>query len=385
MKTTNEEQPTTSPTPFLEDWMSAEKNFWSFRHIREIIPTAVIRASAPQPLQKVPRNIPLETLVEIQGAQGTLEDFLKNNYTDSIVALQGGQSVFEWYAPGVSSDDCHINFSVTKSLTGLLGGMLAETGALDFNADVTDYVPEVAGSAFDAKVQNIFDMAVSLEFSEDYAMNDPLMMEYRQATGWIPGGDEGLYQFLQRVKNKAAEGTEYHYASPTTDIAGWILERASSTRFADLLGTLLWTPLGAETDGSITLDAYGAARAAGGFSCTTRDLAKVGQLLSDGGRGIVPKWFIEDLFNGNRDRWVTGAHFSNFPKGAYRNFWYDTHEHSGVLYAVGIHGQALCIDTKRDIVIAKHSSWPAPLRDDLFADLIVGLGALADELAAQQL
>lgn len=373
---------TTGRAPLLKDWMSKEKNFWAFRHVRQIIPTAPIKALNPTPLPASPVDNLSDVVVQTREASEPLEEHLKTNYTDSIVALRKGRVAFEWYAPGVSGSEPHINFSVSKSLTGLLAGILADKGLFDFKARVVDYVPEVQGSAFDASVQNLFDMALSLNFSEDYLMNDPMMLAYRQATGWVPGsGSEGLHQFLQRVQPNAPEGEKFQYASPTTDMAGWVLERAGKAPLTELLSTYLWGPVGAETDGDLTLDAYGAGRAAGGVSCTTRDLAKVGQLICDGGRDVVSQSFIDDLFAGERKRWAEGGHVSDFPDGAYRNFWYDIEAGSGVLYAIGIHGQGLYIDTKRDVVVAKHSSWPVALSDELHTHSLAGLRTLADQLA----
>src|SRR5699024_4504299 len=141
-----------------------------------------------------------------------------------------------------------------KSLTGLLAGILAEEGLLNLNANVVDYVPEVQGTAFDATVQNLLDMAVSLKFSEDYAMDDPMMLEYRRATGWVPGGSgEGLHNFLQRVQNDVPQGEKFHYASPTADMMGWVLERAGNAPLAEMFSTYLWTPMGAEADGDLTV------------------------------------------------------------------------------------------------------------------------------------
>ena len=49
--------------------------------------------------------------------------------------------------------------------------------------------------------------------------------------------------------------------SPNTDLLGWALERASGTRYADLVSQLLWAPMGAQRDAYITVDRLGAPRA----------------------------------------------------------------------------------------------------------------------------
>src|SRR6476620_11784112 len=64
---------------------------------------------------------------------------------------------------------------------------------------------------------------------------------------------------------------------------GWVCERASGTRMADLIAALIWQPMGAERDGEITCDPLGSAIHDGGVSATARDLARFGQLLVDDG------------------------------------------------------------------------------------------------------
>src|SRR5206468_1732023 len=68
-----------------------------------------------------------------------------------------------------------------------------------------------------------------------------------------------------------------------SDMLGWVCERASGTRMADLISALIWQPMGAERDGEITCDPLGSAIHDGGVSATARDLARFGQLLVDDG------------------------------------------------------------------------------------------------------
>src|SRR5699024_12089328 len=127
---------------------------------------------------------------------------------------------FEWYEQGKAAEDLHINFSVSKSLTGLVAWALAAEGAFAFTDRVADHVPEVAGSAFDVEIQSLFDMAVPLDFSEDYAMGDPRMLEYRRSPGWIPGASAGPHALPPTLQRRAPDGAGFPHASPTTDMAG---------------------------------------------------------------------------------------------------------------------------------------------------------------------
>ena len=60
----------------------------------------------------------------------------------------------------------HIVFSVSKSITGAIAGILVDRGELDPDAPVTAYVPEAAGSAYaDATVRHVLDMTVGIASS----------------------------------------------------------------------------------------------------------------------------------------------------------------------------------------------------------------------------
>ncbi|WP_169721487.1 serine hydrolase domain-containing protein [Brevibacterium album] len=360
----------------LATWMTPESNRWAFANVREIIPTARV-ARGGDTFELTEAACGAAALdAPLQSSGKTVAKYLEETATDSIVVLSGGELQFEWYAEGRTAADVHINFSVTKSLTGLIGGALAAEGAFAFTDLVVEYVPEVKGSAFDVEIQSLFDMAVPLRFSEDYAMADPRMLEYRRSTGWIPGESEGLHSFLPSLERRSPEGAEYHYASPTTDMAGWVLERAAGRRLAELFSTYIWKPIGAEFDADLTVDDYGAGRAAGGFSCSTRDLARVGHHLA-AGSGLVPEAFVRDLCTGDAARWRSGAHIRDFPNGTYRNFWYVPDTSAPVLYAVGIHGQGLYVDLEKKVVIAKHSSWPVPISEEMHTAQYRGLHDIA--------
>ena len=91
----------------------------------------------------------------------------------------------------------------------------------------------------------------------------------------------------------------FHYVSPNTDLMGWVIERAAANVMPILLVELLWRPMGAGRSAYITVDRLGAPRCAGGFCATTRDLARLGLLIAEGGRyagkQIVPSCWIDDI------------------------------------------------------------------------------------------
>ncbi|MBP1860171.1 serine hydrolase domain-containing protein [Rhizobium herbae] len=351
----------------LANWRTAPYSRWSFRNVSEVVPSAVILSSRQG--EGPPINLSALETLEVSGVDGgavSLKAFLTSSETDELVVMRNGRIVAEWSAAHSDPARPHIIFSVSKSLTALLAGILAGKGLLSFDKLVGDYVPEVAGSAYaDATVQQLFDMEISVDFVEDYLDTSGGFDRYRRATGWNPDkpGNPApdLKSFICSIgKGSWEHGEKHAYRSPDTDLAGIVLERAAGARLATLLSQHLWKPMGAKSDAMITVDRIGTARAAGGMSATARDLALAGELVRRQGGGLIPPSFIDGLWTGgNREAWKNGDQTTLFPTGSYRNYWYETG--GGELAAIGIHGQWIWIEPATETVIVKLSSQALPV------------------------
>jgi len=362
----------------LANWRTEPFNRWGFQHVREIVASADIPNDPDQvrALDSAPVDF-ADLAIPGRGGDIGLQEYLDKTVSDGFVVLHRGQVVQEYFAHGMTARTPHILMSVSKSMLGLLAGVLIERGVLDAEALATDYVPELAGTAYvGATIRHLLDMRVGVEFDEDYLITEGPIIDYRKATNWNPPepGDAptDLRSFYAKltVSDGAHQG-RFHYVSPNTDLLAWIIERAAGRRYADLFAELIWQPMGAECSAYITVDRLGAPRAAGGMCMTTRDLARVGQLLIDGGRRgdvqIVPQGWIDDLATaGDHDAWNVGdfvAHFPDLPI-RYRSKWYTLDGASPMQFCLGIHGQYLFVDRANDVVIAKQSSRGLPLDDD---------------------
>jgi CubicO group peptidase (beta-lactamase class C family) len=375
--------------PTLDDWMQPAHAFWSFRHVRELIPTARIRhGHHPRALPFAPAGNLLDLRVDALDGDIALGAFLETTRTDALVALKDGQVALEWLAPGVRDDEPHLMFSVTKSITALLAGALVGAGLVDPDAPVVTYVPEAADGGFgDATVRHLLDMAASYRFVEDYSPG-PDVVAYRHAAGWYPAplGTPGLRTFLATREKEGEHGEVFRYLSPTTDMLGWVCERASGLPYATAVAQHLWVPMGAEADADITLDREGAPRAAGGLSATPRDIARLGLIVAEGGAGIVPADFVEDLLHGGDPaQWAAGDFSDWLPGGCYRSCWYQPRVDPDCAMAVGIHGQMIYVDRPRGVVVAKQSSWDTPDSNDLHTDAYRACRAIARALGSDEL
>lgn len=372
----------------LENWRTAPFSRFSFGHAEEIVPSATISATAEYP-EGSPIGSDLLGLALPEGLAGQphVGAYLDYAHTDAFVVMKAGKIVAEHYALHAGIDQRHIVFSISKSLTALVIATLEADGLINPKAPVTDLLPEAAGSAYgDCTIRDVLDMRVSLAFDEAYLNTDGAYARYRRATLWNPADksqpNETLLAFLMTLKKDThPHGGAHFYASPNSDLLGILIERATGERYADVLSSRLWKPLGAKNHASVTVDAEGTARAAGGISVTARDLARVGEMLRNGGsvdgKRLIPEaWLTDMLTAGDHQAWVDGK--SNFfTKGRYRSQWYQSGEPDGAFCAIGIHGQWLYVDPSTETTIVKLSSQPNPLDDELKHDNFAFFRALS--------
>ncbi|WP_176058292.1 serine hydrolase [Paraburkholderia sp. BCC1876] len=359
------------------NWREAPWNVWAFRHVHELIPTARIVATpglAEEPKLDADALSAHELMHD--GERRTVASILRQTSTDALTVMRAGKFVAEFHAPHFTLQSRHILFSASKSVAGLLAGMLVGDGLLDPEALVAHYVPELAHSAFgDARVRHVLDMRTSLEFDEDYLNASGIYARYRRAGLLDPRRDgepaETVIELLALLRKGAGEhGGPFHYCSPNSDVLGLVIERASGQRYADFASTRLWQPLGLRQDGCVTVDIAGTARSGGGLCMTVRDLARVGELVRlggvvDGRRLIAADWMNDTLTGGSAEAWRQGSFSDWLPNGKYRNKWYQVGNASGACFAIGIHGQWLYVDPLHETVIAKFSSQPDPTNNEV--------------------
>lgn len=361
----------------LHNWREKPFNTWGFRHIPELIPTAEIPAvSGGTEEQKIDCSWLTANEITVTDRKMRISDVLAETFTDALVVMKAGKIIAEFHAPNFTTRSRHILFSASKSVTGVLAGILVAEGLLDPEELISRYVPELKNSAFgDATVRQALDMRTSLAFTETY--DDPRgdFARYRRAGLLDPMLDgepvETVISFLASMKKASREhGGPFFYCSPNSDVVGLVVERAAGVRFPDLMAQRLWQPMGARSDARITVDLEGTARTGGGLFITARDFARIGELVRCGGsvdgRQVVSSEWIRDTINGgDRQAWIGGSFASWLAGGRYRNQWYQSGNSDGAFFALGIHGQWLWINPQAELVIAKFSSQPSPVMDDM--------------------
>jgi len=358
----------------LANWRTPPFNQWAFQHVRELVPSVDI-PNDPNTVRALPEApIDLSTLrVPDGGGAIPFDAILGRTNTDALVVLHHGRLVYEHYANAMTAETPHILMSVSKSVLGLLVGILAGRGEIDPEAEVAAYVPEVAGTAYEgARLRDLLDMRAGVLFDEDYLATGGPIIEYRKATNWEPL-DPGqaamdLRSFYATLTERDRQhGRPFHYISINTDLIGWCIERATGRRYADLVSELLWRPMGAERSAYITVDRLGAPRCAGGLCATARDLARVGLVFAEGGGGVVPEGWLDDIVTGgDKAAWTQGTGASSYPglPMRYRSQWYVLERAAPMAFAIGVFGQSLYVDRANAVVMAKFSSQALPLDGD---------------------
>jgi CubicO group peptidase (beta-lactamase class C family) len=354
----------------LANWQDPPFNRWSFQHIRELIPTArIARAAAPAPLPRAERDV-LGFRFSYGDGEVTVAEMLEETYTDGFLVLHQGRVVAEHYFNGMAPDVPHLLMSVSKSVTSAVAGVLAGQGLLRVSAAVEEIVPELGGTSFEgATVQDLLDMRAGTRFDESYDNPEADVRTYERVYLWRPdNGDPrpaDALGYFATLQNDGPHGGPFRYRSILTDVLAWVIERAAGARLHELISRELWQPMGAEFDAEITLDGHGNPMADGGICASLRDLARFGQLYLEGGRGIVPKDWIEDTIRGAPDgarAFAEGDDSPGYPPGAhYRNCWWIRDPGVPFYQASGINGQNIFVHVPSQTVVAKFSTWPTAL------------------------
>ena len=380
----------------LANWQEPPFNRWSFSHMRELVPTQRIsRGSGPvTPLPTSPLALGKIALHRVDGTRASVDEVLEDTYTDATVVVHGGRVVLERYAGETAPATPHLLMSISKSVVGCVVGNLVERGLLSPSHLVTDHVPELEQSGYrGASLRDILDMRSGVEFSEDYTDLTAEVRVIEQAIGWRPASDRrvprSMYAYLTTLGGTGEHGGVFDYRSCETDVLGWVCERATNTRMADLISELVWSPIGAERDAEITCDGAGTAIHDGGMCATARDLARFGVMLLAGGeaagRRVVPAAWLRESWTADPDileafaRSVSGPYL---PGGWYRNkFWFVPREHNVALLCLGIYGQMLYVNRGTGTVAAKLSSWPDAQSPAMLHDTLRAFDAIGAVLA----
>lgn len=379
----------------LDNWLSAPYAQWSFQHVEDFVPTAVIsRGTGPvaalptatSPLAAIP-------VTSTGGVATTVGAVMASTATDGWAVCYRGSMAAEEYLDGLGAQTRHLLFSVSKSLVAAVVGALHGAGAIELDAPVTKYVAALANCGYaGATVRHLLDMRSGISFSENYLDPAAEIHALDQAIGWAPKGGPGdpatLYDFLLTLRQKSAHGGPFEYRSCETDVLGWVCEVAGGQRMPELMSELLWGRIGAQCDATIGVDAVGTGFFDGGVNACLTDMIRFGSLfLCDGvsltGQQVVlPAWIADTLDGGpdSRQAFAASPDDTELPGGMYRNQVWIPYPGSNVVLCLGMCGQMIYVNRAAEMVAAKLSTQPDSHEPHML-DTLRAFDAVAHELA----
>jgi CubicO group peptidase (beta-lactamase class C family) len=265
----------------------------------------------------------------------------------SLLVMKDGRIVHESYHLGTGELDRRISWSMAKSYLSVLFGILMDEGAIaSLDDPVTDYAPELAGSAYDgASIRHVLQMTAGVEFDEDYLdYNSDInrMGRVLALGGTMDGFAAGL------TARAAPPGERWHYVSIDTHIIGMVIRGATGRDIPSLLSEKVIAPMGLEAAPYYLSDGEGVAFVLGGLNLTTRDYARFGQMVLNGGR-----WNGQQIVPSD---WLAASTAKSAPTEPGRigygyQWWIPKDARPGEVFARGIYGQYIFIDRARGAVI----------------------------------
>ena len=266
--------------------------------------------------------------------------------TRALLVVQRGKLVHERYDHGASPIYFEYSWSMAKSVTQALVGLLVKDGLIAPDAPVP--VPEWQSEG-DARqpitMNQLLQMRSGLEFREDYVdgqISDviPMLMDYgRHDTG----------AFAAQKPLAAEPGTLFSYSSGTTNIICRVLRDIvgdGPTGMLRFMQSRLFGPVGMRTP-TPRFDTAGTFIGSSFLLATADDFARFGYLyLRDG------VWAGDRLLP---EGWVDYARTPTFQSDeeAYGAHWWLHPQREGWFFASGYDGQRIYVVPEKDAVVVR--------------------------------
>ncbi|PWJ16233.1 serine hydrolase domain-containing protein [Jannaschia seohaensis] len=300
------------------------------------------------------------------------EEWIAARAVTGLVVLDDGAITHESYHLGTEAEDLRVSWSVAKSALSLLTGTLVADKTLALDDPVILHAPELAGSAYDgASLQDILQMESGVAFDEDYFDRDSDINRMGRVIALGGALDDFTAELVERNRTP---GGDWAYVSMDTHVLGMAIRGATGRRIPDLLAERVLVPAGIGPATYLT-DGEGVAFVLGGLNMRTRDYARLGLLVAQGGvmegRQIVPADWIEAST-------AATANTAEGEMGYGYQWWLPPDARPGEVLGRGVYGQWLYIDRARDVVIAVNAADRAFREPGVRAGSIEMFRAIAD-------
>ncbi len=297
------------------------------------------------PVRPLPAGPPLALDLDLEG-------YLATQRIAGLVIVHDGRIRLERYGLEFGATGRWTSFSVAKSITStLVGAALGDGSIKDLDDKVSAYIPGLAGSVYDdVTIAQLLTMTSGVRWDENY--EDPKSDVARFNRHKPEPGMDVTVSYMRQLPREAPAGTKWVYKTGETNLIGVLVSSATGKRLADYLSEKIWAPFGMEQHASWILGSTGHEISGCCLQASTRDFARFGQFLLDGG-----------VANGTKvlpDGWIAMAtlkHQATDTPGRGYGFQWWTYD-DGSYGAQGIFGQGIFVDPKRRLVIASNGNWP---------------------------
>ena len=298
--------------------------------------------------------------------------------TKAIVILHDGRLIGEKYAQGIGPETPLIGWSMAKSVTNLLLGILVKDGRLKLQrpAPVPAWREEPDDPRAAITLDQLLRMSSGLEFNETYSMHsDVTQMLSAEADASFFAAAKPLFK---------PPGQHWAYSSGTSNVLSGIIRRTVGGAFQDYYEfpqKRLFHPLGIRT-AILETDYSGTFIGSSFMYASARDWARLGQLcLQNGywnGQQLLPQGWIKysTTPTPNNPKRNYGAHFwlnadPEHPQlgNAWPSLPPDTYSMNG------FQGQRVIIVPSKQLVVVRMGFSAGPNRgiESLVADMIAYL------------
>jgi len=292
----------------------------------------------------------------------------------AMVVMHEGRVVFERYGvqpdtafgPGgpVTAGTTLISWSMAKSMTHALIGMLVDEGRIDPSA--TAGIPEWADDERRSiTIDDLLRMRDGLDFVEEY-VDAPGSRTPDVISMLFGEGAADVAAYARSRPAKYPTGDVWNYSSGTTNILTRLIGDVVGHGDAmnDFIRTRLFEPLGM---GSATarFDEAGTFIGSSYVYATARDFAKFGLLYLRGGRCDGRRIVSESWVRGAADMHAADPETQH----GYGRHWWLWKSDPQALAALGYEGQRIIVDPRRDLVVVHLGKWVAETQTSLDACL----------------
>ncbi len=263
----------------------------------------------------------------------------------ATVIVHRGAIVYEDYSPNPNDgrDVVMPSFSVAKSITSALVGMLVGDGLVDIDdpAPVPEWHEDADDPRAEITVEHLLQMTSGLPWSDSLRTGSDTL-------GLATSRDMAAYAADFPLNYEP--GTRFEYNSGSTVLLDRMigdLVGESSEDMRDFMDAELFEPLGMEPVNTVFDDA---GTWAGWYSAdtTARDYAKFGLLYARGG-----EWDGEQII---AQDWIEYSRTPSEANEEYGAQWWLDPTRPELMHAIGLQGQVITVDPRHDLVIVQLST-----------------------------